>query len=59
MTVSILLPTRKRVPLLKKCVESLLDNAADPTKIQLLFGVDDDDPETIVYLKDFKHPAGS
>ena len=42
MTVSILLPTRKRVPLLKKCVESLLDNAFDPTKIQLLFGVDDD-----------------
>ena len=59
MTVSILLPTRKRVPLLKKCVESLLDNAADPTKIQLLFGVDDDDPETIDYLKDFKHPARS
>jgi glycosyltransferase involved in cell wall biosynthesis len=59
MTVSILLPTRKRVPLLKKCVESLLDNASDPTKIQLLFGVDDDDPETIDYLKDFKHPARS
>ena len=43
MTISILLPTRKRVPLLKKCVESLLDNASDPLKIQLLYGVDDDD----------------
>ena len=51
MTVSILLPTRKRVPLLKKCVESLLDNASDPTKIQLLYGVDDDDQDTIDYLK--------
>ncbi len=59
MSVSILLPTRKRVPLLKKCVESLLDNASDPSKIQLLYGVDDDDQDTIDFLKDDKHPARS
>jgi glycosyltransferase involved in cell wall biosynthesis len=59
MSISILLPTRKRVPLLKKCVESLLDNASDPSKIQLLYGVDDDDQDTIDFLKDDKHPARS
>jgi len=47
MTISILLPTRKRISLLKKCRESLLDNASDPSKIQLLYGVDDDDQATI------------
>ena len=51
MTISILLPTRKRISLLKKCRESLLDNAADPSKIQLLYGVDDDDQATIDCIK--------
>ena len=56
MTISVLLPTRKRVPLIKKCVESLLDNASDPSKIQLLFGVDDDDQKSMDFLKDIKYP---
>ena len=51
MTISILLPTRKRVKQLKKSVASLLDNAKNPDKIQPLFGVDDDDIETLEYLK--------
>ena len=51
MTISILLPTRKRVSQLKKSVASLLDNAKNPDKIQPLFGVDDDDTETLEYLK--------
>ena len=51
MTISILLPTRKRVNQLKKSVASLLDNAKNPDKIQPLFGVDDDDTETLEYLK--------
>ena len=59
MTISILLPTRKRVPLIKRCTESLLDNASDPSKIQLLYGVDDDDQESIDFLRDVKHPARS
>ena len=59
MSISVLLPTRKRIPLIKKCTESLLDNAKDPSKIQLIYGVDDDDKESIDFLKDIKHPARS
>jgi len=59
MTISVLLPTRKRIPLIKRCIESLLDNASDPSKIQLLFGVDDDDQKSIDFLRDIKHPIRS
>ena len=51
MTISILLPTRKRVKQLEKSVGSLLDNAKHPEKIQPLFGVDEDDTETLEFLK--------
>jgi glycosyltransferase involved in cell wall biosynthesis len=51
MTISILLPTRKRVSQLKKSMDSLLSNAKNPDKIQPLFGVDDDDTETLEFLK--------
>jgi hypothetical protein len=51
MTISILLPTRKRVSQLKKSMDSLLSNAKNPDKIQPLFGVDDDDIETLEFLK--------
>ena len=37
----------------------MLDNAHDPSKIQLLYGVDDDDQESIDFLKEDKHPARS
>ena len=59
MSISILLPTRKRVPLIKKCTESLLDNAKNPDKLQLLYGVDDDDQESIDALTAVKHPFRS
>lgn len=59
MSISVLLPTRKRISLIKRCTESLLDNAKDPNKIQLLYGVDDDDSESLKFLKDVKHPARS
>jgi hypothetical protein len=51
MTISILLPTRKRISQLKKSMDSLLSNAKNPDKIQPLFGVDDDDIETLEFLK--------
>jgi hypothetical protein len=51
MTISILLPTRKRIKQLEKAVGSLFDNAKEPDKIQPLFGVDDDDVETLEFLK--------
>ena len=56
MNISILLPTRKRLSLLKKSVQSLIDNAREPEKLQFLFGVDEDDTESFNYLKDSKYP---
>ena len=56
MNISILLPTRKRLPLLKKAVDSLINNARTPDKLQFLFGVDKDDLESFNYLKDSKYP---
>ena len=52
MNISILLPTRKRIPLLKKAVGSLINNAREPEKLQFLFGVDTDDEETFNFLKE-------
>lgn len=51
MTISILLPTRKRIKSLEKSVGSLLSYAKHPEKIQPIFGVDDDDLETLEFLK--------
>ena len=56
MNISILLPTRKRLKLLKKSVDSLINNARYPDKLQFLFGVDEDDNETFLYLKRSKYP---
>ena len=56
MNISILLPTRKRLKLLKKSVDSLINNARNPDKLQFLFGVDEDDNETFLYLKRSKYP---
>jgi hypothetical protein len=59
MTISILLPTRKRVKQLQKSVESLIHCASSPTKLQFLFGVDDDDNETLEFLKTSNYPNQS
>ena len=59
MTISILLPTRKRVKQLQKSVESLIHCASNPTKLQFLFGVDDDDNETLEFLKTSNYPNQS
>ena len=59
MTISILLPTRKRVKQLQKSVESLIHGASNPTKLQFLFGVDDDDNETLEFLKTSNYPNQS
>jgi hypothetical protein len=56
MTISILLPTRKRVKQLQKSVESLINGASHKDKLQFLFGVDDDDQETLDFLKTTKYP---
>jgi hypothetical protein len=50
-TVSVLLPTRGRTETLKRSLQSLVDTASDLTKVEILFGLDEDDPEVIQYIK--------
>jgi len=50
--ISVLLPTRGRREALKSSVMSLIDRAANPTKIEFLFGMDDDDRETRDWCKE-------
>ena len=42
MLISILLPTRKRFDLMIKSIISLYENANDPSRIELLLKLDDD-----------------
>ena len=56
INISILLPTRKRVETLKKSVESLIKKAKDPKSLQFLFAIDDDDIDTIKFLKTTNYP---
>lgn len=44
--ISVILPTRKRVSMLEKAIESLLSLAHEPNSIEILLGVDNDDAET-------------
>ena len=50
--ISVLLPTRGRRELLKKSVETLVDKANQKNKIEILFGIDDDDVGIQEYIKD-------
>lgn len=50
--ISILLPSRGRTDVLKTSIMSLLDTVKDPTSIELLFGLDEDDNTVIEYIKD-------
>lgn len=49
--ISILLPTRGRTEVLKTSIMTLLDNVNDPTCLELLFGLDEDDNDIIEYIK--------
>lgn len=48
--ISILLPTRKRVSALESSLLSLLTNAAEPSNLEVLLGIDSDDVESAEYL---------
>jgi hypothetical protein len=49
--ISVLLPTRGRTDVLKKSLQSLIDNAADATNIEIIFGIDQDDTVVADYMK--------
>lgn len=48
--ISVLLPTRGRTDALRKSIQSLYDNATDPTAIQLMLGFDRDDSVGLSYF---------
>jgi len=56
INITILLPTRKRVDTLKKSIESLINTSKYPDKLQFLFAVDEDDIDTIKFLKTSSYP---
>jgi len=56
INITILLPTRKRVETLKKSIESLIKTSKHPDRLQFLFAVDDDDIDTINFLKTTSYP---
>jgi len=56
VNISILLATRKRKHLLEKSINSLIQNANDATKVEFVFGIDEDDVETATFVNGvFKH----
>lgn len=50
--ISILLPTRGRTQTLKNSLMSLIDRASDPSRVEIMLGIDDDDTEVKKYLQD-------
>ena len=50
--ISVILPTRGRRDVLKNSIESFVDKASNPERIEILFGVDEDDKGVNEYIKD-------
>lgn len=50
-TISILLPTRGRTHALYDSLRSLIDHAADPSRVEILLGLDDDDTEPREFIQ--------
>lgn len=48
--ISVLLPTHKRTETLDRSVRSLVDLCSDPTRLEILFGIDDNDETTKQYF---------
>jgi len=50
--ISVLLPTRGRTELLRKSLDTLVSKASHPERLEILFGVDEDDQGVIDYIKE-------
>jgi GT2 family glycosyltransferase len=50
--VTLIIPTRNRLGVLKPCIESLLEKTTYPNFEILIVDNDSDDPETVAYLKE-------
>jgi len=55
LNISILLPTRENIKFLEKAINSILKNAYNPKKIEILLAVDDNDRKTIEYTQKFRN----
>ena len=55
--VSILLPTRNRITLVQRSVQSLLAQSADPTRIEIIVAYDNDDQASKQYFQSSDWPA--
>jgi glycosyltransferase involved in cell wall biosynthesis len=51
MRISVILPTRGRKEPLLKSIQSLLDQADEPDQVEILLGMDNDDLDTVDYVK--------
>jgi hypothetical protein len=54
--IAILLPTRGRSDSLERSVKSVIELAADPAKVQIMFGFDNDDDVGTQYFVDELQP---
>jgi hypothetical protein len=50
--ISVLLPTRGRRDVLRKSLKSLVSKANHPERLEILFGIDEDDQSVIDYIKE-------
>ncbi len=49
--ISVLCPTRKRMQLMRRVAEKCFETCAEPQHIELIYGIDDDDTESIEMAK--------
>mgnify|MGYP003870282443 CR=1 FL=1 len=54
--ISVLLPTRGRTAALLKSIQSLIETASNPQRVEILLGIDEDDTDLPVYLKEHVAP---
>lgn len=52
--ISILIPTRRRVKLLKECLDSINNKTQDKSLVEILLKIDTDDQETIDFIKQYE-----
>jgi len=45
--ISMLLPTRGRTEMLKRSIESLVNTAADPSRVEIILGIDEDEQDIL------------
>jgi hypothetical protein len=54
--ISVLLPTRGRTTALLKSIQSLIETASNPQRVEILLGIDEDDTDLPPYLKEHVAP---